>query len=259
MNVVVTIPKTTQKLPVLIAFHGLGEARKGPERGARGWVDDYKLPRALARLAAPPLVHDDWEKLGDASRLARINESLERRPYRGLIVVTPYTPDIIAPDRSLDAGRDLARFVIDELLPRVRKETPAGEAIGIDGVSLGGRAALLVGLERASWFTALGTLQPAIYDKDLRTLTTRAAAAREQNPRLALRLLTSRKDFYVDTIQRLSRSWKRAGVEHRLDVVSGPHSYAFNRGPGVYEMLLFHDRVLRGERYLQSEGVKATR
>jgi len=29
-------------------------------------------------------------------------------------------------------------------------------------------------------------------------------------------------------------------------VVTGPHDYAFNRGPGALEMLAYHDRVLRG-------------
>jgi hypothetical protein len=29
--------------------------------------------------------------------------------------------------------------------------------------------------------------------------------------------------------------------------VPGPHDYEFNRGPGAYEMLMFHDRVLRGQ------------
>jgi hypothetical protein len=39
---------------------------------------------------------------------------------------------------------------------------------------------------------------------------------------------------------------KSAGVPNVLVVVPGPHDYPFNRGPAVYEMLLHHDRVLRG-------------
>jgi hypothetical protein len=35
-------------------------------------------------------------------------------------------------------------------------------------------------------------------------------------------------------------------VTHTFDTVLGTHSYRFNRGPGAYEMLLYHDRVLRG-------------
>ena len=38
--------------------------------------------------------------------------------------------------------------------------------------------------------------------------------------------------------------------EVRAEVDSTFDSYEFNRGPGVYEMLLFHDRVLRGDRGL---------
>ena len=32
-----------------------------------------------------------------------------------------------------------------------------------------------------------------------------------------------------------------------MTTVPGPHDYVFNRGPGVLEMLLFHDRALRRE------------
>src|SRR5688572_19702614 len=52
-SVVVVSPPTSERLPVLIALHGLGEAQKGPDRGARGWIDDYGLLVAIDRLAAP--------------------------------------------------------------------------------------------------------------------------------------------------------------------------------------------------------------
>lgn len=250
MVVVVSIPETRDALPVLIAFHGLGEAQKGPERGARGWIDDYGLKRALGRLASPPITSDDTEDLAERTRLSQINQSLTRTPYRGMVIVTPYTPDIISPERSLGAAEPLGRWLVEELLPRVRRETPAipeAAATGIDGVSLGGRVALLVGLAHPSAFGAVGALQPAIYANDLDALTQRGVAARNQNAKLSLRLLTSRNDFYLDTIQHLGKRWRVRGVDHQLDVIAGPHSYAFNRGPGVYEMLLFHDRALRGE------------
>ena len=253
MVVVVHVPATSQRLPVLVAMHGLGESEKGPERGARGWTDDYALDRALGRLAEPPLAASDLEKLASAARLATLNESLAAHPYRGLVIVTPYTPNILAGDRSLDAAAPLGRFLVEELLPRVRRETPALDdpaATGIDGVSLGGRAALLVGLSHPKAFGAVASLQAAIYGHELDELTRRAAAARADNPALRLRLLTSTGDFYRTSIERLATQWKRRGLDHHLDVVDGPHSYSFNRGPGVYEMLLFHDRALRGEPYL---------
>jgi iron(III)-salmochelin esterase len=251
MVVVVSIPATREPLPVLITMHGLGESRKGPDVGARGWLDDYGLARGITRLANPPITNADYQRLGGLSRRRALNESLIEQPYRGLIVVMPYTPDILAPDRSLDGAKDLGRFIIEVLLPRIHRDTPAirtPEATGIDGVSLGGRAALLVGLEHAEHFAAVGTLQAAIYPHERDELVRRVGKARGVNPSLRLRLLTSDGDFYRGTLATLSKALETAGHDHRFDLASGPHGYAFNRGPGLFEMLLFHDRVLRKEK-----------
>ena len=42
MNAVVVVPERAadERFPVLLTFHGMGEARKGPEKGARGWIDE---------------------------------------------------------------------------------------------------------------------------------------------------------------------------------------------------------------------------
>lgn len=250
MHVVVTVPprRPGERFPALIAFHGRGEAQKGVARGARGWLDDYGLPQALRRLASPPLTATDLHEVGDAELLARLNAELERAPYRGLVVVTPFTPDILAGDRAFSRAEPLARFVVEELLPRLRREAPVLEGaahLGLDGVSLGGRAALLVGLARPESFGAVGTLQPAFDSADAPELARRAKAARERNPALALRLLTSRADFFLLSTRAISSAFGALGVEHELRVVAGPHDYEFNAGPGVYEMLLFHDRALR--------------
>lgn len=253
MNVVVLVPArkpTDPKLPVLVAMHGRGEAFKGPVRGARGWIDDYWLGLAIERLHAPPLNSGDLQGFVDAERLARINQSLASRPYRGLIVVCPYTPDILAGDRPFNAALPLATFIVDELLPRVYRETPAlgtPDATGIDGVSLGGRAALLVGLERPKAFGAIATLQAAFDSADAPELARRARNALEQNQKLKLRLLTSDEDYFLNANRNIARALQASGIAHELVVVPGPHDYPFNRGPGAYEMLLFHDRVLRAE------------
>ena len=52
--------------------------------------------------------------------------------------------------------------------------------------------------------------------------------------------------FYRDEIGALHRELTRAGEPHEHLVVPGPHDYPFNRGPGAIEMLLWHDRQLRG-------------
>lgn len=254
MVAVVVVPPRApgERLPVLLAFHGRGEARKGPERGARGWLDDYALGRAMARLGAPPLTRDDFESFVSAERLARINQSLRERPYRGLIVVCPYTPDALRSDRPVEKAPPLARFVTRTLLPRIERELPGlgADATGIDGVSLGGRAALGVGLLAPSSFRAIAGLQAAFDVDDAAELAELAVRARSQNPKLVFRLLTSHGDFFRDADTAIVRAMEARGVPAQLDLVEGPHDYAFNRGPGAIEMLLFHDRVLRGERPL---------
>src|SRR5450432_4382386 len=180
-------------------MHGRGEALKGPEKGARGWVDDYALPVAIERLHRPPITPDDLRGFVDEARLTRLNEGLERQPYQGLIVVCPYTPDILPADESLDKALPLARFVVDTLLPRAYRETPAigtPETTGIDGVSLGGRAALGIGLLRPKAFAVVAAEQAAVRSDNSEDIIRRAREAKAQKPDLYVRLLTSSDDYF---------------------------------------------------------------
>jgi enterochelin esterase-like enzyme len=241
-----------QRFPVLVALHGRGEAVRGVDVGAHAWLHDYELGRTIARLRSPPLTRDDFKGFVDESRLTRINVSLAERPFRGLIVVCPWVPDLFTDkDRlNLDAALPYGRFVVEQLLPRVQAETPAlreREATGIDGVSLGGRVALVVGLAHADRFGALGTLQAAIQESEPAALVRRARDAVTDAQKLRLRLVTSDQDYFRGAIGQLHLALQSEGVEHEHLVIPGPHDYPFNRGPGGVEMLLWHDRVLRGE------------
>jgi hypothetical protein len=236
------------RFPLLIALHGRGESGRGLEVGARGWVRDYWLDRAIGRLRRPPLTGADLRDLAPPAYLAALNAALAARPYRGLVVACPYTPDLLAsPD--LDAGA-FARFVTTALVPRVRRElpvVPTPAATGIDGVSLGGRVALLVGLAHPEAFGALGALQPAFRPTEIPALAARARAlAARGAPLPRLRLVTSTGDAFRATVEALAPALTAAGWRAELAVVPGPHDYEFNRGPGGYEMLTWHDRVLRG-------------
>jgi enterochelin esterase-like enzyme len=252
MQVVVVVParrEKGQRFPVLVTMHGRGEALKGATRGARGWVDDYWLPQALERLRHPPLTRRDFLEMVAPERLERLNGELSRRSYEGLVVVCPYTPDRLAGDLPFERARPLAEFLVDELLPRVRSETPAlaeSRHTGIDGVSLGGRASLLVGLLRPEAFGVVATIQPAFDVRETSELASRAGRAVRRYPELRFRLVTSSRDYYLESTRTLARVLRAAGVEPNLLVLRGDHSYDFNRGPGVLEMLLFHDRALRG-------------
>jgi enterochelin esterase-like enzyme len=251
MSVVVVVPEHArgERLPVLIAMHGRGETLKGPERGARGWVDDYKLGRAAERLAHPPLVNADFEGFVEPARLAALNASLAKKPYGGLIVACPYVPDMLGGDDPFAVAPPLAHFLVDVLLPRLYAETPAlgtPASTGIDGVSLGGRAAVSVGLLRPESFGAVASLQAALDPENAKAVAERTRQARLKNPGLRLRLLTSSGDYYLKTLGTIHSALNYAKVAHDYLVVTGPHDYAFNRGPGALEMLAYHDRVLRG-------------
>lgn len=252
MSVVVLLPerRADQRLPVLLTMHGRGEAMKGPERGARGWVDDYELSHVIQRLAKPPLTREDFKSFVKADRLERLNAALRAHPYRGLVIVCPYTPDMLTGDDPFSKAPPLATFLVDQLLPRVYRETPAIGSVpttAIDGISLGGRAAFSVGLLRPAAFGVISGLQAAFHADHAEDIAARASRARATNPTLVFRLLTSQDDFFLDADTQIARALSSRGLKTYFDVVQGPHDYDFNRGPGAIEMLLFHDRVLRGE------------
>ncbi len=246
---VVVVPswlKPGERLPVLIALHGRGEAMKGPEGGAMGWPRDYALLRAIQRVASPPLTVADFESFVEPRRLAELNAELAGpKPFGGLVVLCPYLPDVDL--RKPGPIRDYGEYLLHSVLPRARRELPilaSPAATGIDGVSLGGAVALRVGLGNPGDFGALGTLQPAIGEDQVQELAALAKAARAKNPKLSLRLLTSKEDYFRRAVTAESQAWRAAGVEHDFADIPGPHDYPFNRGPGAIEMLLWHDRAL---------------
>jgi enterochelin esterase-like enzyme len=230
---------------VLIAFHGRGESLKGPTRGAQGWFDDYRLLAARDRLTLPPLNRDDFQRFVTAERLVEINHQLATDPYQDMVLVTPYLPDVLKKEQAFESQPKLAAFIADALVPQLRAQLPVREQFAVDGVSLGGRAALLVGFALPTLFRSIGTLQAAIDDSELDAFAELGREAFRQKPHLKLRLLTSDEDYYQAVNREFSAVLVRAGVAHELSVVSGTHSYEFNRGPGAVEMLLHHQRLLR--------------
>jgi len=245
---VVIVPswiKPDERLPVLITLHGRGEAGKGAVEGVMGWPRDYALLRAIDRVCTPPLTGTDYEGFFDPQRLAETNAALSANPFKGLVVVCPYLPDVDL--RKPAPIKDYGRYLIETVLPKVRAELPVlstPAATGIDGVSLGGAVALRVGLGNPEVFGAVGSLQAALGEDQVAELTDLAKAARAKNAALKLRLLTSSDDYFRSVITHTSTSWKTAGIDHDFANVPGPHDYPFNRGPGAIEMLLWHDHVL---------------
>lgn len=237
------------RLPLLIALHGRGEANRGVDVGAWAWVRDYWLDRCAARLRNPPLRPDDLLGLATPTYLDRLNGSLGVGPWQGLVVACPHTPDILGGD-DLDAAAGFADFLVDHLIPEVRTRFPViatREATGIDGVSLGGRMALLASTERPEAFGVVGTLQAAFRIGEVAAVAARVEQAWREpvHPRW-LRVLTSEEDPFRPTLEMLATALGGGNVNVRYEVVPGPHDYDFNRGPGGFDMLLWHDRALRG-------------
>jgi len=243
--VVPTWGTSETRFPVVVALHGRGEAQKAPADGAMGWPRDYAMIRAIDHLRSPPLHETAYEGFVDKARMAEQNASLAARPFGGVIVACPWLPDVKpAPTGDITA---LGRYVLDVLLPRVRRDTPAlpsAEATGIDGVSLGGILALRIGLTSPEAFGAVGGIQAALGEGQNAEWTALAQAARARRPAMKLRLLTSHDDYFHDVNTSLSQAWRAAGVTHEFADVPGPHDYIFNRGPGSIELLLFQDRSL---------------
>jgi hypothetical protein len=236
-----------ERWPVLIALSGWGESARGPETGVWGWAHDYELGASDAELRRPRLRREAFLGFVAPPRLEALRRDLARRPYRGLVVVTPYTPDVL----DLDGG-DLSAawgdWLVSTVLPRVRAELPVlatRGSTGIDGVSLGGLLALETGLRHPEAFGAVGSLQPAVRRRVERVMARLAPAA--ARPPQRIRLLATRQDGLTRDVTALHAAMTARGFTHEFRVVEGPHDYVFNRGAGGVEMLLFHDRALRGE------------
>jgi len=232
--------------PLCVALHGRGEAGRGLEVGAAAWPEEYALARMIQRAFAPPLTGDDLQGMFSPERLAQINASLAAAPYTGMALACPYTPDLA--DRSPEGAAPFGRFVLEKLLPRARSESRASaarEATGIDGVSMGGRLALFVGLAHPEVFGVVGALQPALRVDEAKRIAELAVAANARAP-IKLRLVSSDEDVFLPAVRAASEALRAAGVAHELLVVPGTHGYAFNRGPGGAELLLWHERVQRG-------------
>jgi hypothetical protein len=249
---VVMLPRgrtSAQRFPLLVALHGLGETLRGVERGAWAWPRDYELGASDFALRRGRL--DVGAFLGHVApaRLDELRAELRRQAYRGLVVVAPFTPDVRA-DLGGAAHQAYDAWLAGALVARARSELPVlatREATGIDGVSLGGLHALWTGLGHPETFGAVGALQPAVRDRQDRVVARYVVPTGGARPAQRLRVVTSSGDTLRPDVLAFVDALRTRAVPHEFRDLVGPHDYAFNRGPGGVEMLLFHDRALRGE------------
>jgi len=232
--------------PLLIAFSGRGEAVKEPERGAWGWARDYQLSRQIAALRRGKLHADDFHGLVSTNWLRRYNNSLAAAPFEDMVIACPHTFDLLGLGRLRHA--DYERFYLRELPEALRqrfnlRKGPRG--LGLDGVSLGGLWSLMLGFAHPERVGQIGALQPAV-TPFIDGLVALAKKNRGGLARKPLSLVTSTGDGLRPAVTRLSARIWQARIRHTLTVLTGPHDYVFNRGPGGLHMLLWHDRRFMG-------------
>ncbi len=239
------------RYPVVVALHGAGEAARGTERAVLGWKVDYELAEAYGALARGRLGFPDFRGFVTRRHLDAVNTTLAARPFRGVMVVSPYTPNLLSEPPESPRIAVYADWIAGRMLAAVRQELPAAahgrESTGIDGVSLGGMMALEIGFRHPEVFGSVGAIQPAIRGR-VEHLADLAARARTGGFPQEIRLLTSQGDPFREPTRALSTALRERRVPHRLIELPGPHDYAFNRGPGSIELLRFHDEVLVPER-----------
>jgi len=229
-------------LPLLVLLHGLGET--GNERaGLEAWSRRYGLIAAYERLSRPPVgrILNHPRYLTD-THLTAINEELAQRPFAGMALVCPVTPNVYkhrSTSRALDRYADWLGTV---LLPAVRAACPIAEGrdhLAIDGCSLGGFIALEVMKRRPEQFGTLGMVQGAI---GLASVESHADALRSLPGLRRVRLGTSSQDPYRRANEALAEALARQGVGVHLEVTPGPHDQPWLREVGTLSMLKWHDQ-----------------
>ena len=237
----------TRPSRLVVFFHGLGET-SSEALGIRAFADRYGLVAADRRLRRPPIERTlkDARYLTDA-RLKELNTELERAPYRGLVLVCPYTPNVFRQPSTAAALDRYAAWVADGLLPIVRRTfgvPERAESTAVDGVSLGGFVSLEVFLRRPEVFGAAGSMQGAfglpLADAYARRI---ADAVGRVGPR-SLRIATSSGDGGRAASERLSAKLRDENVQNSLSVSPGPHDQRWLREVGSLEALFHYDRTL---------------
>jgi hypothetical protein len=243
---------------LLVLFHGLGET-SSEALGIRAFADRYGLVQADRRLRRPPV----GRTLKDAvfltdERIAALNAELARDPYRGLALVCPFTPNVFRQPSTAGALDRYSAWVVDKLLPVVRRTfgVPEGPSnTGVDGVSLGGFVSLEVFLRRPEAFGAAGTMQGAFGQPLADGYARRIAEALGRVGPRPLRVASSSGDKGRPASERLCAKLRERGVSPVYSLTPGPHDQRWLREVGSLDLLFHYDRALpRGAAGSQQGG-----
>ena len=230
---------------LLVLLHGLGETTS-EDLGIRAWADRYGVCAAHERLKRPPVrrVLPDAEYLTDA-RLAELDGELARVPFRGLAIACPFTPNVYRVGPTGAVLDRYATWLVDRLVPALCRELGIENAkVGLDGVSLGGFAALEVFLRRPEAFASVGSLQGPFKTGTVSGYASRIERAFTEKGHRPLRIATSSWDSGRAANERLVELLGKRGIKATFSAPPGPHDQRFLREAGSLELLLWHDRAL---------------
>ena len=237
-----------ERVPLLVLLHGLAET-VDPKMGAYAWLEKYGVGTAYDRLRRAPL--EKTNRRGDwtDARLAEVNASLAAQAFRGMAIVCPFTPNVYKsknPGAEMDA---LAAWICDEVVPECQVDAPVvpdPSRTGLDGCSLGGFVWLEVFLRRPEAFGSWGGVQSAISEAGAPSYAERLDKALARVGPRKLHVESSTQDPYRGANELLAKELGRRKLPCELRVSPGPHDQPWLRETGTAEMLLFHDRALRG-------------
>jgi iron(III)-salmochelin esterase len=246
LPVLVRVPAhaSDARLPVLFVLHGRGEAAKGPVRGVRAFLDDYGLERVVAWLSNKATGSLPDVSITDTYRRV-VQRQLEQRAFGDMILVMPYLPDRFRAAEAFEQAAAYAR-VLRQTALQLRRSFPVANDTkrwGLDGISLGGRVALICGPALDDVFGAVGGVQAAIDEREFDALAKPLLAAGQRGLQ-RYSLATSEQDYYRTVLEAFHERLREDELPHAFTLLPGDHSYSFNRGPGLTYLLLTYDVVL---------------
>lgn len=244
---VVTLPADYERnqnrsYPLVIAFGGAGECARPPRSGCLAWMHYYKIDESILALESQRLTKAAFRGLVTEKELSAFNRRLNNHPYRGIILVCPYSP-LLTAAHNLE-NSDYENYIVHELIPALKARYRVLEgSIGVDGVSMGGARSMYLGLKYPNVFASIGSIQGAfgpyfgLYEG---LIESSADTLRKRS----IQLVTSDKDYLKGSVERMHRLLTRHRIPHHYFLLTGPHDYIFNQGPGSLALLVFHNEAL---------------
>lgn len=244
---VVTLPsdyesRPDKKYPLIIVFGGAGECAKPPRSGALAWMHYYKTDEAVYALRNNHLVGQDFRGLARTTELDEFNQRLKKQPYDGVILACPYSP-LLSITPRLETP-EYESYIIEELIPALKNRyRVATGCIGVDGVSMGGARSMYYGFKYPEIFASIGSVQGAFgpYMETYGQLVTKNGDILKKRP---IQLVTSDKDPMAPSVEKMHKLLESHGIIHSYLILTGPHDYVFNQGPGCLSLLIFHNQAL---------------